>query len=114
ETLPFPDALKGHQRDREKHLAFLLLLARPRVRDLSLHPRASRAGVGQDQQKLVVDVDRRLYLFVDLLTALDVVRGEPATDATRLKVGVKVIGEGLVFGAVANEAGVEVKGCISQ
>jgi hypothetical protein len=37
------------------------------------------------------------------------VRGEPTADTARLQVGIELVGEFLIFGAVANEATVEIK-----
>ena len=64
----------------------------------------------QDQQQLVVHLDGFVDLLVDFLAALDIVRREPAADALRLQIGVKAVGEVLVLGGVADEAGVEVEG----
>jgi hypothetical protein len=64
----------------------------------------------QDQQQLVVQSDGFVDLLVEFPAALNVVRGKPAAHAFALQVGVEAVGEVLVFGGVADEAGVELDG----
>lgn len=54
--------------------------------------------IGQSEQQLLTVAD------------LQVVRGEPATDAFVLQIVVQAVGEFLVFGGIADEAGIELKG----
>src|SRR5215467_9502891 len=84
--LPPLDLVERHQRDREKHLALLVLFAGTGVGYLGLHPTAVHARVGKDQQELVIDADRLVDLLVDLPATLDVVRREPAADTLRLEI----------------------------
>ena len=58
----------------------------------------------QDQQQLVVQADGFVDLLVELPAALNIVRSKPAAHAFVLQVGVEAVGEGLVFGGVADEA----------
>ena len=52
--------------------------------------------------------NRLVDLLVQLAAALDVVRREPAAHALGLQVGMEPLGKLLVFGRVADEAGVEL------
>jgi hypothetical protein len=53
-----------------------------------------------------VHTDGFVDLLVEFLAALNGVRGEPAAHAFVLEVGVEAVGEGWVFGGIADEAGV--------
>jgi hypothetical protein len=59
-----------------------------RVGDLCLHPVTRHAGVGENQQQLVVNLDRLIDLFVNLPALVDVMRRKPAANALGLQVGV--------------------------
>ena len=61
-----------------------------------------------------MEADGFVDLLVDLFAGGHVVRGEPAADAFVLEVGVETVGEILVFGGVADEAGVELDGLIEE
>jgi hypothetical protein len=56
----------------------------------------------------VVHANCLIDLFVEFLATLNIVRGEPATDATGLQIDMETIGEVLVGGGVADEAGIEL------
>jgi len=68
----------------------------------------------EDEEEFVVEADRFVDLLVDLFAGSHVMRGEPAADAGVLEVGVEAVGEGLVFGGVGDEAGVELDGLIEE
>jgi hypothetical protein len=57
-----------------------------------------------------VEADGLINLFVNLLAACDVMRCKPAADSFGLQVGIKAIGELLIFAGVADEAGVVLDG----
>jgi len=82
--------------------------------DFGFDPFAFHAVFGEDEEELVVQADGFVDLLVDLLAGGHVVRGEPAADAFILEVGVEAVGEGLVFGGVADEAGVELDGLVEE
>ncbi len=110
EALPVAQGFKGRQADGEKHPSLVAQLALAGLGDFRLHPLALHAVRRQDQQQLVVQADGFVDLLVDFLAALNVVRGKPTAYAFVLQVGVEAVGEGLVFGGVADEAGVELDG----
>ena len=114
EELPGADGFVVDKADREQHLALLSEFFFARVRDLSFHPAAVHAVLGEDQQQAVVNADGFVNLLVNLFAASHVVRGEPAADAFVLEVGVEAVGEGLVLGRVADKAGVELDGLVQQ
>ena len=47
---------------------------------------------------------------MDLLSGLDIVRREPASDAFVPQIRMQAVGEFLIFGGIADEAGIELKG----
>jgi hypothetical protein len=57
-----------------------------------------------------VHADGFVDLLVELPAALNVMRGKPAAQAFVLQAGVEAVGEDLVFGGVADEAGEELDG----
>src|SRR5262249_7441100 len=69
---------------------------------------AVHAGLGEDEQQLVVQPDGLIELLMNLAPALDVVRRKPAADTSVLQIGVEPVGKLLVMGRIADEAGVEL------
>src|ERR1700685_1613871 len=110
EALPVAQGFKGRQADGEQDAALVAQFALAGLGDFRIHPLALHAVRRQDQQQLVVQADGFVDLLVEFLAALNVVRGKPAAHAFVLKVGVEAVGEGLVFGGIADEAGVELDG----
>ena len=68
----------------------------------------------EDEQELVVKTDSFINLLVDLLAGGHVMRGKPAADPFVLQVSVEAVGELLVFGGVADEAGVELDRLVDE
>ena len=110
EALPVAQGCEGREPDGEQNTPLVAHLAFAGLGDFGLHPLALHAVRRQDQQQLVVQADGFVDLLVEFLAALNVVRGKPAAHAFVLKVGVEAVGEGLVFGGIADEAGVELDG----
>ena len=64
---------------------------------------------GEDQQQLVVEVDRLFNAPVDLISGLHLLRCEPTADPFSLKVAVQTFGKVVVLVGVADEDGVKRK-----
>ena len=83
-------------------------LALTRIGNLRPHPIAVHAVLGEDEQQLVMQPDGLIELLMNLAPALDVVRRKPAAHAFVLQIGIEPLGKLLVFGRIADEAGVEL------
>ena len=82
----------------------------PRVGNFRLHPVTAHAVLRQDQQQLVMQPNRVIDLLMDLPPALNIVRRKPAANALGLQIGIEPVSEFLVFGRVADKAGVDSMG----
>src|SRR5271157_5383728 len=110
EQLPILHLLKRRQRDGKQELLVFPLLARTGVGNFGFDPVAAHAGLGEDEQQPVMQANGLVNLLVQLAASLDVVWREPAADAFGLQVGMEPLGKPLVFGGVADEAGVKLYG----
>jgi hypothetical protein len=61
-----------------------------------------------------MEADRFIYSLAEWITDLEVFSGQPASDTFDLKVCVETVCKILIPGAVADEAGVELKGLITE
>lgn len=104
EAFPVAQSFKRREPNGEQDSPLVAHLARPGLGDLGLHPLARHAVRRQDQKQLVVQTDCFVDLFVQFPAALNVVRRKPAAYAFGLQVSVEAVGEGLIFGGVADEA----------
>jgi len=114
EKLPVPNRLKRNQSDGKQHALFLRTLPLPGFADFSLYPRALHAVRRKDQEQPLISSDRFVDLLMDFLSSLYIVRREPAADAFVLQIRVQAVGEFLIFGGIADEAGIELNGIRSQ
>jgi hypothetical protein len=64
--------------------------------------------LGKKEQQPAVNAYRLIDLLVDFLSALNVMGSKPAANALVLKVGMKALRKFLVFGRIADEAGVKL------
>jgi len=110
EKLPVPNGIEGNQADGEQHALFLRALPLASFSDFRLHPFAVHAVRRQDQEQPLIPSYRFVDLLMNLLSGLYIVRREPAADAIVLQIGMQAGGEFLIFGGIADEAGIELKG----
>jgi len=89
---------------------FALSLPLPRGLDLAFHPRALDGALREHQQQFVVPSNRFLDPILEFLADFQILRRKPAAHPLGLQVSIESIGELLVLGRIADEAGVELDG----
>jgi hypothetical protein len=68
-------------------------LSLPGMSYLGLHPLAVHAVLGKNKKQPIVEPNRLVDLFVDLLARMDIAGREPAPNASALQVSVQAVGE---------------------
>src|SRR5664280_817345 len=81
-----------------------------RIGNFGFDPVTAHAVLGEDQQQLVMQADGLVDLLVQLAAALHFLRRKPAAHTLGLQVSMEPLGKLLVFGRIADEAGVELNG----
>jgi len=110
EELPVAQGFERREPDGEQHAPLIAHLALAALAiSVFTHSLSMLCG-----DRISSSLSCRRMAFVDLLggvpAALNVVRSKPAAHTFVLQVGIEAVGEVLVFGGVADEAGVELDG----
>jgi hypothetical protein len=96
--------------DRKQHNLISLLFFFEGLLYLIFDPIALDRMLGQDQQQLIAQPDPGIDLVADFAANWHIVWREPAAHPLVLQVGVKALCEVLIFGRVADEAGIKLDG----
>ena len=78
----------------------------------SFHPITFDSMFREDQQQLVILLYGLVDLSTDLVTCFRIMRSKPAGDAFALQVSVQLLGKGLIFGGIAQNAAMIVRRCV--
>jgi hypothetical protein len=113
-ALPIPQRLERSKANGEKHSAVFAQFSFPRLGNFRLHPFALHAMRRKDEQEPVVDANGFVDLLVNLFSTLNLMGRKPAADAFVLKIGMEPLGKLLIFGGVADEAGIELDGLVQE
>src|SRR6476646_3274789 len=109
ETFPLAQFIKRHQRNREQDIFLFLCLAFRGFLDFGFHPFALYAVRGENQQQLFMQADGLVDLLVEFLSGLAMVRGKPAAHSLVLQVSMESLSKWLIFGGVADKAGIKLE-----
>ena len=102
------------QRDGEEGRLSLVLFLFQRLFDFILYPRTVNGMLRKDDQEFIIEPYRLINAVSEFVSNFQILRSKPAANVFALQIGIKPLGELLVFAGIANKARVVLNGVLSQ